>query len=47
MNWARTLILMTTILYALTALASLWERNYKQALIFAGYTIANLGFLMV
>jgi len=42
-NW---LILITTVLYLGVSIASLYEGDKAKAVVFAGYALANLGFIL-
>ncbi len=46
LNWPWILICVTAVLYFLTALAFILKKDYPSFLIFVGYVIANIGFML-
>lgn len=45
MNWTFWLVLVPTISYAAAACVYSWQKNWPLAVIYAGYSFANLGLL--
>lgn len=46
MNWSTIFLWIVTVLYACVAVMAFCEGNKGRAVVFAGYTLANLGFIM-
>jgi hypothetical protein len=44
---SRAVIAVVGVLYALTVVALIHERNYWKALVFAGYTLAQIGIFFI
>lgn len=47
MTWSNAFIAIVTVLYAGVAVAALAEGNKAKAVVFAGYTLANVGFMLL
>lgn len=46
MTLSNAIILIVTLLYGGVTVAAIAERNYGRAVVFGGYTLANVGFIL-
>jgi hypothetical protein len=46
MRWSTIFLWIVTVLYACVSIFAFYEGSKGRALVFAGYTVANLGFIL-